>query len=113
MRKTAPSADMPSVPVPPAPAPMPGSGVPSELLMRHPRTGEERIAPVGYAWSVLLAGPFVLARSRSRRERVRVVQGRRLHALGSMVLPLAPRIRQRSATAMPLIGTGPGSSRRP
>ena len=62
MRKTAPSADMPSVPVPPAPAPMPGSGVPRELLMRHPRTGEERIAPVGYAWSVLLAGPFVLAR---------------------------------------------------
>ena len=60
MRKTAPSADMPSVPVPPAP--MPGSGVPRELLMRHPRTGEERIAPVGYAWSVLLAGPFVLAR---------------------------------------------------
>ena len=47
MRKTAPSADMPSVPVPPAPAPMPGSGVPRELLMRHPRTGEERIAPVG------------------------------------------------------------------
>lgn len=62
MRKTAPSADMPSVPVPPAPAPMPGSGMPRELLMRHPRTGEERIAPVGYAWSVLLAGPFVLAR---------------------------------------------------
>ncbi|MFM2053676.1 MAG: hypothetical protein RL456_1713 [Pseudomonadota bacterium] len=56
-------------------------GPPSELLLRHPASGDERRVRIGFSVPVLLLGPFALA---ARRQW--------LPALGAVLLPVAGQI---------------------
>lgn len=74
-----PAAEPPMTSSPPAPAA--AAAAPKRLLMRHPASGRECHAPIGYAWPVLLFGPLAMARRRDWSG-----------ALVCLVLPLAGQI---------------------